>query len=129
MKKNIGALVCAIIGAVLGLVGGILWATCADALGSINSGLGGDSTNQTIYLVVFIVLGIGGAVLSLIGGIQAYSYKKSGLILSVFGLLMQVGCLIAQCVAVEGFAFLLSACTVVSIILLLVATILSGKKH
>lgn len=128
MKKNTGALVCAIIGAIFAIIGAILWATCADALGSVSSAVGGDRGNTTIYLVLFLVLGVGGAVVSLIGGIQAKDYKRPGFVLSLVGLLMQIGNLITECVSVEGFSFLLSACTIIAVILLLVATVFSAKK-
>lgn len=122
MKKNTAALVLAIIGTVFGIIGAIMWAACADTCADIV----GSSTG---YTVGFIVLGLGGAVFSLIGGIQAYNLKKSGLALSVVGLLMQFGNIILQCVFLGGFSFVLSLWTIVAIILLLVATILAGRKQ
>ena len=124
MKKNVAALVLAIIGAVFGLIGGILWSACAEAVSEVS----GDSTS-IIYLVCFIVLGIGGAVLALVGGIQAFNYKKGAFALTLVGLLFQVGCLVAACVAVSGFSFLLNLCTIVSIILLIVAVIFAHRKQ
>lgn len=129
MKKNTGALVCSIIGAVFGILGGILWATCADAVGSINGAVGGDNTTQTIYMVVFLVLGIGGGVIALLGGIRGYGGKSKATVLCVLGTLMQVGNLIAQCISVEGFSFLLSLSTLVAIVLLVVASILCAKNR
>lgn len=128
MNKNTGSLVCAIIGAVFGLIGGILWAACADAVGSVGAAAGADTSSSTVYLVVFLILGIGGAVVSLIGGIRAYGRNSGAVALSVLGLLMQVGNLVAQCISVEGFSFVLSLCTIVSIVMLLVATILAGRR-
>lgn len=128
MKKNTAALVLAIIGAVFGLIGGILWTACADLVGSVESAATGSNGNSAVYLACFIILGIGGAVLALVGGIQAFGYRKGGFVLTLIGLLFQVGQLIAACVAVEGFSFLLNLCTLVSIILLVVAVIFAHKK-
>ena len=129
MKKNTGALVCSIIGAVFAVLGGILWASCADAAGAIGSAAGGDRTMSTVYMVVYLVLGIGGGVLALLGGIRAYGGKTKATFLCALGGLMQVGNLIAQCVSVGGFSFLLSLSTLVAIVLLLVATILCAKNR
>lgn len=121
MKKNIAALVLAILGAIAGVVGGIMWAACADACADVvGSSVG--------YTVGFILLGIGGAVLSLVGGIQAFTYKKGRVVLSVFGLLFEVGALILQCVFIEGFEFVLSMWTMFAIILLFIETILAARK-
>ncbi len=121
MKKNTAAFVLALIGAILGLIGGILWTACADAVNSV----GGDGT---VYLVCFIILGMGGAVLALVGGIQAFGFKKGAFALTFLGLLFQVGMLIAACVAVEGFSFVLNLCTILSIILLVIAVVFARKK-
>lgn len=123
MKKNIASLVLAIIGAIFGLIGGILWAACADTAADLL-----DDGGSTIYLACYIVFGIGGAVLSLVGGIQSYNRKKGGLVCSVLGLLFQVAVLIASCVHVGGFSFLLELCTIVAIILLLVQVIMAARK-
>ncbi len=128
MKKNTGALVVSIIGAVLAILGGILWSTCADAIGSVGSAAGADTTDATIYLIVFLVLGIGGGVIGLLGGIWAYSGKSKAVLLCVLGLLTQVGNLIAECVSVSGFSFLLSMSTLMAIVLFLVAVILAARK-
>lgn len=119
--KNTGSFVCSLIGAIFGLIGGILWTACADAVNTI-------AGNSTLYLILFIVLGIGGAVLALVGGIQALHFKKGGLALTLFGLLFQIGLVIAACVYVGGFSFLLTLPTLVAVILLLVGTILAAKK-
>lgn len=121
MKKNIAALVLAILGAVAGVIGGIMWAACADTCA--------DAVGTSIgYTIGFIVLGIGGAVVALVGGIQAFTYKGGRVALSVVGLVMQVGALVLQCVFIEGFAFVLSMWTLIAIILLLVETILAARK-
>ena len=120
MKKNTASLVLAIIGAVCGLIGAIMWAACADACADIVG-------SSTLYTVLFILLGIGGAVVSLIGGIKAFTFRGGRFALSLLGLLMQVANLIVQCVFVEGFSFVLSWWTLLAIVLLLVATILSRR--
>lgn len=121
MKKNTAALVLAIIGAIFGLIGGIVWTACADTCADIVK-------SSTLYTVAFAVLGIGGAVLSLIGGIQAFGFKGGALALSVIGFICQIANLIVQCVFLEGFSFVLSLCTIVAIILLLLATIFAARK-
>lgn len=121
MKKNTAALVFAIVGAILGTIGAIMWATCAETC----AGIVGSSTGYTIG---FIALGIGGAVVSLIGGVQAFGFKKAGGGLSAFGLVLQIGNLILQCVFAGGFSFTLSACTLLSIVLLLLGTVFAFKK-
>lgn len=128
MKKNTGALVCSIIGAIFAILGGILWASCADAVGAIGSAAGGDSTLPTVYMVVFLILGIGGGAIALLGGIRAYGGKSKATFLCVLGFLTQIGNLIAQCVCVSGFSFLLSLSTLLAIVLLLIASILSAKN-
>lgn len=125
--KNTAAFVLALIGSIFGLIGGILWTACADALNSVESAVAGTGST-TVYLVFFIILGIGGAVLSLVGGIQAFGFKKGRLALIVAGLLFQVGMLITACVAVGGFSFLLNLCTIVAIILLVIAVIFARRK-
>ena len=126
-KRNTAAFVLALLGAIFGLIGGIHWSACADAIGSIESAVSGGSST-TVYLVFFIILGIGGAVLALVGGIRAFGYKKGGFVLVLLGLLFQIGMLITACVAVEGFSFLLNLCTIVAIILLLIATVFAHIK-
>ena len=118
MGKNTGALVFSIIGAIFAILGGILWATCADAIGSIGGAAGGDTTTPTIYMIVFLVLGIRG-----------YGEKSKATFLCVLGTLMQIGNLIAQCVSVSGFSFLMSLSTILAIVLLIVATILCAKNR
>ena len=121
MKKNVAALVCAIVGAVFGVIGGIMWAACAEACAEIvGSSVG--------YTVGFILLGIGGALISLIGGIQAFGFKRGRLGLSVLGLLMQAGNLVLQCVFVKGFSFIMSLWTLLALVMLLLATIFAAKK-
>ena len=84
---------------------------------------------QTVYMIVFLVLGIGGGVISLLGGIRGYGRQSKATFLSVLGLLMQIGNLIAQCISVGGFSFLLSLSTLVAIVLLLIATVLCAKNR
>ncbi len=121
MKKNTASLVLAIIGAIFGIIGAVMWTACADACANIVG-------SSTAYTIGFIVLGLGGSVISLIGGIQAYGFKKSGFALSLVGFLMQVGHLVLQCVFAGGFSFILSLWTILAIVLLLIETILSKKQ-
>lgn len=120
-KKNTASLVLAIIGSIFGIIGAVLWSACADTCANIVG-------SSSWYTAGFIVLGLGGAIVSLIGGIQAFGFKRGRFALSVIGLIMQVGNLILQCVFAEGFSFILSCCTILSIILLLIATILAKRN-
>lgn len=121
MKKNTAALVLSILGAIFGVIGGILWATCADTCADIVQ-------SSTGYTIGFIALGVGGSVLSLIGGIQAFGFKKAGLPLSVVGLLLQVGNFVLECVFLGGFSFVLSLWTILAMIMLVIATVFAAKK-
>lgn len=121
MKKNTASLVLAIIGAVFGMIGGLMWTACADTCAGIVEG-------GTGYTIGFLVLGIGGSVLSLVGGIQAYGNKSGKMGLSVTGLLCQIANVVLQCVFLGGFSFVLSLWSILAVILLLVATILAARK-
>lgn len=121
MKKNVTSLVMSIIGAVFALIGTVMWAACSELV----SDLGGNSTG---YTVGFVLLGLGGGVLSLIGGIQAYSLKKSGKALSVIGLLLQIGNLILQCMFIEKFSFSSSLWTILAIIMFAIGTLIALMK-
>lgn len=128
-RGNVPSLVLAILGALFGIIGAILWATVADFAGAVVGGFGGDNSTQTVYLVCFIVLGVGGALLSLIGGICAHVGKRgAGIGLSVVGFLFQIGSFVTQCVAVSGVDFLFSLPTMLAIVLLLIATCFSGRR-
>lgn len=128
MKKNTAALVFSILGAIFGLIGGILWAACAQTCADFSTAVGGSGGTPIGYMIGFIGLGIGGALFMLIGGIQAYGYKKAGAALSVLGLLLQVGCLVLQCVSVKGFSFTLSLCTIVAVLMALMQAIFAARK-
>ena len=128
MKKNTAALVFAILGAIFGLIGGILWAACAQTCAGVSSAVGGESGTPVGYMIGFICLGIGGALFMLIGGIQAFTYKKAGTALSILGFLLQIGCLVLQCVFVGGFSFTLSLCTIVSVLMGLMQAIFAARK-
>ncbi len=122
MKKNTAALVFSILGAIFGVIGAIMWAACADTCANVVG-------SSTLYTMGFIVLGVGGGVLSLIGGIQAFGFKASGFALSIIGFLMQVGNLVLECVFAEGFSFILSLWTLLAIVMLLLATIFAKRKQ
>lgn len=122
MKKNIAALVFAILGAVFGIIGAFMAATCADTCAGFME------KSSTFYTIAFFVLGIGGAVLSLIGGIKAFSFN-GGFGLSLFGLLMQIATFVLQCVLVEDFILMLSLWTLLSIVMLLLATVFAKRKQ
>lgn len=121
MKKNVVAFVLALVGAIFGLIGGILWTACADTCATIVGEAGP-------YIAGFVILGMGGAVLALVGGIQAFGYRKGGFVLTLSGLILQVGQLILACVFTEGFIFVLNLWTMLSIVLLVVAVIFAHKK-
>lgn len=128
MQKNTAALVFAILGAIFGAIGGIMWAACASTCAGVSSAAGGSSATPTGYMIGFLLLGVGGALVSLIGGIQAFRFRPSGAALTLFGLLMQAGCLVLQCVSVGGFSFTLSLCTIVAVLMALLQAVFAAKK-
>lgn len=121
MKKNVAALVFSILGTVFGIIGAIIWAACADTCADIVG-------SSTMWTVGFIVLGVGGGVVSLIGGIQAFRFRPAGFVMSLLGCLLQVGTLVLECVFVEGFSFVLSLWTLLAIVMLVLATVFSKRK-
>lgn len=121
MKKNTAAFVLALLGAIFGLIGGILYAACADACATVVK-------SSTGYIAGFAILGVGGAVIALIGGIQSFGFKKGGFFLILSGLLMQVGQLILACVFIGAFSFALNLWTILAIVMLVVSAIFAAKK-
>lgn len=130
-KKNTIALVFGILGAVLAFLGGLLWASCADMINC--SDALPEMDGVWLYTMFFVVLGIGGSVISLIGGIQAYNYGRGRFVLSFIGLLFQLGCLAVQIVllmSIEGkVSFFSLSFTIVALILLFAETIFSAAKN
>lgn len=130
-KKNTVALVFGIIGAIFAFVGGLLWASCADMINC--SDAMPETDGMWIFTLLFVVLGIGGSVITLIGGIQAYNYGRGRFVLSFIGLLFQLGCLAAQIVllmSMGGHGYFLSlGSTIIAFILLLAETIFSAGKN
>lgn len=135
MKKNMAAFVCGLIGAIFGLLGGILCSACTGLLAAVeevvNEVNGSTTTVSPIfsYLLVFIVFGIGGSVIALIGAIQAYGYKKAGFPLCLVGLLLQFGTLVAGFIGYGVAELYVGLGTVVSVVLLIVATVFSKRKE
>ena len=127
MKKNAGALVLAIIGSVIAAIGAIVWAACAETVPSLTTGEIEPGVTSP-YALGFLGLGLGGAVFSIIGGVQALTFKKGRIVLSFIGLALQVGNIILQCVLVGGFYVILSIWTLIAVVLLLIAAILSCKS-
>ena len=116
-KKNVAAFVLALIGSIFGIIGGLLWAACAEACADIV----GSSTG---YVAAFVILGIGGAIVALVGGIQAFGFKKGRLVLTIVGLAMQIGHIIVSCVFAEGFSFILNFWTILAVILIGISLIM-----
>ena len=130
-KKNTVALVFGIIGAICAFLGGLFWASCVDLINC--SEAASETDGMWLYSVFFVVLGIGGAVIALIGSIQAYNYGRGRFVLSFIGLLFEAGCLAVQIVLLmtlgEKGHFLLMSLTIVALILLLAETIFSAGKN
>ena len=124
-KKNIAPLICGIIGTVFGLVGGFLWVACSDCA---YYGLPLD----TIWLLLFILFGLGGPVLGLIGSILAFGYKRAGGALLLIALLFCIGHIAATVAFMAelglGFSFWLEIFTIFALILYLVATCFGFRK-
>lgn len=121
MKKNTAAFVLALIGSIFGLIGGILWTACADTCAGIIAEAGP-------YVFGFVILGMGGAVIALVGGIRAYGFHKGSFATILIGLVFQVAQLILACVFLGGFSFMLNLWTLLSILLLLIAAIYARRQ-
>lgn len=132
MQKNTAAFACGLIGAILGLLGGILCSACTGLLAAAEeaaNAISGASGNTTLpYLIVFIILGIGGSVVALVGAIQAFGYKKAGFPLCLVGLLLQLGTLIAGFVGYGVAELYVGLGSIASVVLLIVATVLSRRQ-
>lgn len=128
MKKNTAALVFGILGGIFGLIGAIMWAACAKTCADVSGGLGGGTSIPLGYMLGFIGLGGGGAVMGLIGGIQAYGFKGTGLGLSVFALLLEIGDLVLEYVFLGAFSITLFLATIVSILMFFLATCFAARK-
>lgn len=128
MKKNTAALVFGILGGIFGLIGAIMWAACAKTCADVSGGLGESASIPIGYMLGFIGLGGGGAVVGLIGGIQAYGYKRVGLGLSVFALLLEIGDFILEIVFLGGFSFTLFLATMLSVLMFLLSTCFAARK-
>ena len=118
-KRNAGALVCGLIGAIFALFGGLMWSACAESCAGFGMEVG------VYYMAGFLGLGVGGAVLGLIGAILAFGYKKGGRALLIIGLLCQIGLLVVACIFYQGFSFIMNVSTIIAIILFLIAAILA----
>ena len=131
--RNVGALVCAIIGAVFGILGGILWLACASAFTDASNALDGAiSTPIEPYLVA--VFGLVGSILTIVGGAQAFGYKKRmvAIVLSFLGFIFQLVSLVVVFVWLRGSftaGILAGIWTIFALILSLVAACLSLKKN
>lgn len=130
MKKNTAPFVCGLLGAIFGLIGGILWSACsatlADAQASLNAG-----SSMVPYVACFVIFGIGGGVISFVGSIMAFGWKKAGFPLLLVGTLFQVATIVAAFVLLRGasgLGFALSIFSIIAVILLVVATILAIVK-
>ena len=128
MKKNVAALVFGILGAISGLVGAIMWAACARTCAGFSGAMGGGSSVPIGYMLGFIALGGGGAVIGLIGGIQAYGFKRAGLGLSLFALVLEIGDVILEYVFSGGFSFTLFLSTLLSTLMFLLSTCFAARK-
>lgn len=140
MTKHSAPLVFAIFGGIFGLIGAVMWATCTETCAGVSSALGSlieygreNSELLTLYMWGYIILGGGGAIVGLIGGVQAYAFKKSGLVLSLIALAMEVADLVLEIKHMGGFSggfsFILCFSTILSIVMFLLASIFSAKKQ
>ena len=130
-KKNIAPLICGIIGTVFGLVGGFLWVACADCLHGLDAALSGDTGGNTVWTVLFILFGLVGPVLGLIGAILAFGYKRAGGALLLVALLFCIGHIVVTVIYTgAGFFanFVMEMCTIFALILYLVATCFGFRK-
>lgn len=132
-KRNVGVLVCAIIGAIFGILAGILWMACASVFADADAALGAEGELLQIEPIIMAVCSLLGAVLTLVGGVYAFRYQKrvAAIVLSWLGAVLQVTCFIVSVVWLSGSftaAIVVGIWTILSIILSLVAACLSFKK-
>lgn len=130
-KKNIAPLICGIIGTVFGLVGGFLWVACADCIHGLDAALSGDTGGNMVWTVLFILFGLVGPVLGLIGAILAFGYKCAGGALLLVALLFCIGHIVVTVIYTgAGFFtnFVMETCTIFALILYLVATCFGFRK-
>lgn len=130
-KKNIAPLICGIIGTVFGLVGGFLWVACADCIHGLDAALSGDTGGNMVWTVLFILFGLVGPVLGLIGAILAFGYKRAGGALLLVALLFCIGHIVVTVIYTgAGFFtnFVMETCTIFALILYLVATCFGFRK-
>ena len=114
-KKNIAPLICGIIGTVFGLVGGFLWVACADCIHGLDAALSGDTGGNMVWTVLFILFGLVGPVLGLIGAILAFGYKRAGGALLLVALLFCIGHIVVTVIYTgAGFFtnFVMETCTI-----------------
>ncbi len=128
MKKNIAPLVCGIIGTFFGLIGGFFWVSCADFWGTMNE-VAEVGRAETIWMVLFIVFGLGGPVIGLIGSILAFGFKRAGGVLLLFAMLFCIGHIVVTMLYTEGmFTFVGEMFTIFALILFLVAVCFGFRK-
>lgn len=119
-RRNVPALVLGIVGASFAAFGAVVWLILAAFA----------EAGAEVYLAVFLLFGLGGAAVSVVGCVQAFRYGAGRLLLSLIGLWCEIGCLFAQiwmCVR-EGPPLILSGCTVIAVVLLLVESVFSAAK-
>ena len=95
--KNTAALIFAIIGAVLGIFLGLIWSSSA-LFASNFDGSGLPTDGNPLWGFLFLLFGIGGGILTLLGGIQAFGCKNRTLavVLSFIGFGLQFLCFVSQ---------------------------------
>lgn len=110
---KIAALVVGLVGGIFCLIGGMCLTACAEALALI--------PGEFDYSIFGYLLGIGGAIVGIVGAALALKNGKIAGILMLIGFAMSVGLIIIFIVAYEAF----SSMNLVSAIILLVAAILA----
>lgn len=139
MEKNKAGLVLAIIAAIFGIIGGLMWTACSaaadslmDLLKGVNIPVDEFQTKTKILLALSIIFGIGGSVVTLVGGIQGNTFKKGSFICAAVGCACQLGLVIAIFAILGeylgGLAIVLCLDTVVALILAAVQTLVTGLK-
>lgn len=99
MKKNVAPFVLGLIGGILGVIGGLCWAVCAELADAITQ-----ETNYAIYAWVF---GVGGGVVGIVGASLGLNNGKKGGILMLLSAALIVGAMVTL-----DFTILLIACTI-----------------
>ena len=115
---NFGALLPAVFATPFGLAGGFYWAVLSHVYHSQNA----------VFILCFIFLGMVAPLLGLTGGILAYGFRRSGCAVAAFAALCAAALVVLSCVYAGEFRFVGEIFTLVSLALLAVTIPFSLRR-